>query len=107
MRTAGVAFAGCTVPGQVQPLFRVAPDQMEIGLGIHGEPGVRVAEQMPAREIAAMLVETLLAESPVETGSDVAVLVNGLGGTKYEELFVFYNDVATYSTRPVSRLTTR
>jgi dihydroxyacetone kinase len=94
VRTAGVAFAGCTVPGQEQPLFSVASDQMEIGLGIHGEPGVRVAEQMPAREIAAMLVETLLAEAPAETGSDVAVLVNGLGGTKYEEMFVFYNDVA-------------
>ena len=64
VRTAGVAFAGCTVPGQEEPLFTVAPGQMEIGLGIHGEPGVRVAEQMPAREIAAMLVETLLAETP-------------------------------------------
>jgi dihydroxyacetone kinase len=94
VRTAGVAFAGCTVPGQEQPLFSVASDQMEIGLGIHGEPGVRVAEQMPARDIAAMLVETLLAEAPAETGSDVAVLVNGLGGTKYEEMFVFYHDVA-------------
>jgi dihydroxyacetone kinase len=94
VRTAGVAFAGCTVPGQDQPLFSVAPGQMEIGLGIHGEPGVRVAEQMPARDIAAMLVETLLAETPAGTGSDVAVLVNGLGGTKYEEMFVFYNDVA-------------
>ena len=94
VRTAGVAFAGCTVPGQDQPLFSVAPGQMEIGLGIHGEPGVRVAEQMPARDIAAMLVETLLAETPPDAGSDVAVLVNGLGGTKYEEMFVFYNDVA-------------
>ena len=64
VRTAGIAFAGCTVPGQDQPLFSVAPGQMEIGLGIHGEPGVRVAEQMPSREIAAMLVETLLAETP-------------------------------------------
>ena len=94
VRTAGIAFAGCTVPGQDQPLFSVAPGQMEIGLGIHGEPGVRVAEQMPARDIAAMLVETLLAETPAGTGSNVAVLVNGLGGTKYEEMFVFYNDVA-------------
>jgi dihydroxyacetone kinase len=94
VRTAGIAFAGCTVPGQDQPLFSVAPGQMEIGLGIHGEPGVRVAEQMPARDIAAMLVETLLAETPQDAGSNVAVLVNGLGGTKYEEMFVFYNDVA-------------
>jgi dihydroxyacetone kinase phosphoprotein-dependent L subunit len=99
VRTAGIGFAGCTVPGQEQPLFSVAPGQMEIGLGIHGEPGVRVAEQMPSREIAAMLVETLLAEAPSGAGSDVAVLVNGLGGTKYEEMFVFYNDVAALLDR--------
>src|SRR4029450_12621958 len=72
----------------------VAPGQMEVGLGIHGEPGVRVAEQVPTRAIAELLVETLLGEAPPDAGSDVAVLVNGLGGTKYEELFVFYNDVA-------------
>ena len=94
VRTAGVAFAGCTVPGQEEPLFTVAPGQMEIGLGSHGEPGVRVAEQMTSREIAALLVETLLAETPEGAGSEAAVLVNGLGGTKYEEMFVFYNDVA-------------
>jgi dihydroxyacetone kinase len=94
VRTAGVAFAGCTVPGQDAPLFTVAPGQMEIGLGIHGEPGVRVAAQMPSRDIAAMLVDALLTEAPADAGSEVAVLVNGLGGTKYEEMFVFYNDVA-------------
>src|SRR5262245_4965670 len=94
VRTAGVAFAGCTVPGQEEPLFTVAPGLMEIGLGIHGEPGVRVAEQMPTRAIADLLVETLLAEAPQDAGPEVAVIVNGLGGTKYEELFVFYNDVA-------------
>lgn len=94
VRTAGVAFAGCTVPGQEEPLFTVAPGQMEIGLGIHGEPGVRVAEHMPARAVAELLVATLLAETPADAGAEVAVLVNGLGGTKYEELFVFYNDVA-------------
>ena len=94
VRTAGIAFAGCTIPGQDEPLFSVAPGQMEIGLGIHGEPGVRTAERRPARDIAAMLVETLLAETPPGAGSEAAVLVNGLGGTKYEEMFVFHNDVA-------------
>ena len=94
VRTAGIGFAGCTVPGQEDPLFTVAPGQMEVGLGIHGEPGVRIGEQGSARDIAALLVETLLAEAPPGAGSEVAVLVNGLGGTKYEELFVFYNDVA-------------
>ena len=95
VRTAGIGFAGCTVPGQAEPLFTVASGMMEVGLGIHGEPGVRVAEQAPARELATMLVDTLLAETPDGAGSEVAVLVNGLGGTKYEEMFVFYNDVAT------------
>ncbi len=96
VRTAGVGFAGCTVPGQEEPLFTVAAGQMEVGLGIHGEPGVRIGEQGPSREIAALLVEALLAEAPAGAGSEVAVLVNGLGGTKYEELFVFYNDVAAH-----------
>ncbi|HET7092987.1 MAG TPA: dihydroxyacetone kinase subunit DhaK, partial [Thermomicrobiales bacterium] len=94
VRTAGVAFAGCTVPGQSEPLFTVAPGQMEIGLGIHGEPGVRTAKLMPAREIAGLLVETLLADAPADAGSEVAVLVNGLGATKYEEMFVLYQAIA-------------
>src|SRR4051812_9847101 len=69
VRTAGVGFAGCTVPGQEDPLFTVAPGQMEIGLGIHGEPGVRVAEHVPARAVAELLVQTLLAETPADAGS--------------------------------------
>jgi dihydroxyacetone kinase len=99
VRTAGVGFAGCTVPGQTDPLFTVANGKMEVGLGIHGEPGVRIGDQVPARELAAMLVDTLLAEAPEGAGSQVAVLVNGLGGTKYEEMFVFYNDVAAHLDR--------
>ncbi|MEZ4562449.1 MAG: dihydroxyacetone kinase family protein [Thermomicrobiales bacterium] len=99
VRTAGVGFAGCTVPGQTEPLFTVASGKMEVGLGIHGEPGVRIGDQVPARELAAMLVDTLLAEAPADAGSQAAVLVNGLGGTKYEELFVFYNDVAAHLDR--------
>ena len=86
VRTAGIGFAGCTVPGQDQPLFSVAPGQMEIGLGIHGEPGVRVAEQMPSREIAAMLVETLIAETPQGAGSDVAALLDRSGLASYNPL---------------------
>ena len=99
VRTAGIAFAGCTIPGQEEPLFTVAEGRMEIGLGIHGEPGVRVADQAPTREIAAMLVDTLLAEAPAGAGGEVAVLVNGLGGVKYEEMFVFYNDVVPLLAR--------
>ena len=94
MRTVGVAFAGCTIPGQEEPLFTVAPDMMEVGLGIHGEPGVRTTELMPAREIARLLVDALLADAPADAGSRAAVLVNGLGATKYEEMFVLYQGVA-------------
>ncbi len=94
VRTAGVAFAGCTIPGQEEPLFTVPAGQMEVGLGIHGEPGVRTVPQVPSREIARLLVDTLLADAPADAGSRAAVLVNGLGGTKYEEMFVLYQAVA-------------
>ncbi|MGI9951895.1 dihydroxyacetone kinase family protein [Moorellaceae bacterium AZ2] len=92
-RSFGVAFAGCTIPGQSEPLFRVDPDKMEVGLGIHGEPGVRTVELMPAREIADLLVRTVLSDTPKGAGSKAAVILNGLGSTKYEELFVLYKDV--------------
>jgi dihydroxyacetone kinase len=93
-RTFGVAFAGCTIPGQSGPLFTVDPGKMEVGLGIHGEPGVRTAEMLSASEIASLLVQTVLQDCPQGAGSEVAVLLNGLGSTKYEELFVLYRDVA-------------
>jgi dihydroxyacetone kinase len=94
VRTAGIAFGGCTVPGQSEPLFTVPDGMMEVGLGIHGEPGIRVQEQLPAKEIAKLLVDALLADAPPDAGSEVGVLVNGLGGTKYEEMFVLYSGVA-------------
>jgi dihydroxyacetone kinase len=94
VRTVGVAFDGCTIPGQKEPLFTVAPGNMEVGLGIHGEPGVRSTERLPAGEVAKLLVDAILADAPKDVGSQAAVLVNGLGATKYEELFVLYHSVA-------------
>ncbi len=93
VRTVGVAFAGCTIPGQEEPLFTVEPDTMEVGLGIHGEPGVRTSALVPAREIARLLVDAILADAPPDAGSRAAILVNGLGSTKYEEMFVLYQGV--------------
>ena len=93
----GVAFAGCTFPGQDEPLFTVAPGTMDLGLGIHGEPGIKTVDAMSANELAAVLVEPLLAERP-EGMSRVAVIVNGLGATKYEELFVLYSGIAKLLT---------
>ena len=89
----GVAFAGCTFPGQDEPLLAVERGQMEFGLGIHGEPGTRSAPWMPARELATALVDAVLAERPAGATGRAAVIVNGLGGTKYEELFVLYGHI--------------
>jgi dihydroxyacetone kinase len=90
----GVAFHGCTMPGADAPLFEVEHGQMDFGLGIHGEPGISSAPWMPARELAAKLVETVLAERPEGASGRAAVVLNGLGATKYEELFVLFGDVA-------------
>ncbi len=92
-RSFGIAFGGCTLPGQSEPLFRVAPGRMELGLGVHGEPGIASSELLPAAEIARLLVTTLLADAPDDAGARVAVLLNGLGSTTHEELFVLYRDV--------------
>lgn len=92
-RSIGIAFAGCTLPGQTEPLFTVEPGKMEVGMGVHGEPGIRTAELLPARGIAELLVDTLLEDAPEGAGSRAAVMLNGLGSTKYEELFVLFGDV--------------
>ncbi len=93
-RSFGVAFAGCTLPGKAEPLFTVEPGHMELGLGIHGEPGVRSVERMSASELAHALVEPLLRERPAHADGRAGVFLNGLGATKYEELFVVWKDVA-------------
>jgi dihydroxyacetone kinase len=89
----GVAFDGCTLPGRGEPLFTVAKNKMEFGLGIHGEPGIRTGDWMPARELAQALVDAILAERPATADGRAAVILNGLGATKYEELFVLYGHV--------------
>ncbi len=88
------AFAGCTLPGADEPLFRVAPGQIGVGMGIHGEPGIHDEALGTADEVAAMLVDGLLADRPDNPGTRVVPIVNGLGSTKYEELFVLWNDIS-------------
>ena len=91
--TFGVAFSGCTFPAAAEPLFSVERGLMELGLGIHGEPGVRSEPWMEADQLAALLVDAVLIERPAGAGSRAAVILNGLGATKYEELFVLYGSV--------------
>jgi dihydroxyacetone kinase len=93
-RTFGAAFGGCTLPDAAEPLFRVGEREMELGLGIHGEPGVRTVGRLDAVELADELVDGLLPELPLSGGDNrVVVLLNGLGRTKYEEMFVAYTRV--------------
>lgn len=93
-RTLGVAFDGCTMPGADHPLFTVPEGQMGVGLGIHGEPGV-ADEPMPTAEaLAHTLVDGVLADRPDAESTRLAVILNGLGRTKYEELFVVWGTVA-------------
>ncbi|MYQ50050.1 MULTISPECIES: dihydroxyacetone kinase family protein [unclassified Streptomyces] len=97
-RSFGVAFSGCTLPGADHPLFTVDEGRMAVGLGIHGEPGMGERPVPSADEAAGLLVSTVLAELPegVEAprGHRAAVILNGLGSVKYEELFVVYRRVA-------------
>ena len=95
-RTVGVAFSGCTLPGADAPLFTVPDGHLGLGLGIHGEPGIRDVPLLPARQLATLLVDRLLAERPDGTGGGgrVTAVLNGLGDTKYEELFLLWGRVA-------------
>ncbi|WP_405408357.1 dihydroxyacetone kinase subunit DhaK [Streptomyces decoyicus] len=92
-RTFGAAFAGCTLPGASEPLFSVGAGTTELGMGIHGEPGLRTTRHLTAAELADELVDNLLPELPQGGDGRVAVLLNGLGRTKYEEMFVVYRRV--------------
>jgi D-erythrulose 4-kinase len=93
-RTMGVAFAGCTLPGADTPLFEVANGQMGVGLGIHGEPGIADTALPSAAALARTLVDSVLAEAPADDSHRVGVILNGLGATKYEELFVVWKTAA-------------
>jgi dihydroxyacetone kinase len=93
-RTIGSAFHGCTFPGAETPLFTLKDRQMGLGLGIHGEPGLFDTELPPAKELGQEFVARLLAETPHGAGDRIAVILNGLGSTKHEELFVLWLTIA-------------
>jgi phosphoenolpyruvate---glycerone phosphotransferase subunit DhaK len=94
-RSMGMALTSCTVPAAGRPTFDLGEDEIEIGIGIHGEPGRRRVPAVPAREVAEMLVEPILADLDFTGGDGVLAFVNGMGGTPLIELYVMYNEVAT------------
>jgi len=94
VRTMGFALTSCTVPAKGEPTFDIEDGDMEYGVGIHGEPGVSRDKTVSAAELAGRTVKRILEDMPIERGSDVAVLLNGLGGTPVQELYILYNEVA-------------
>ncbi len=94
VRSMGVALSPCTVPAAGRPTFEVPDGQMEIGMGIHGEPGVRRGPLEPVDQIVDAIVDALLADLPHARGDRLDVLVNGLGATPVEELYIAFRRVA-------------
>ena len=92
-RSMGVALTSCTVPAAGKPTFDLPDDMMELGVGIHGEPGRERVPMAPASEIARMLLEPIIEDLPFGSGDPVIAFVNGLGGTPLIELYVLYNEV--------------
>jgi len=93
-RSMGIALSSCTVPQAGRPTFELGEDEMEVGVGIHGEPGRRRMKLATAAGITAMLLEPILDDLPFLAGDRVLALVNGLGGTPLMELYVVYNELA-------------
>jgi len=92
-RSMGVALSPCTVPAAGRPTFTIGEDEMEIGMGIHGEPGVRRGKLEPADRISDILLEAILGDMALSKGDEVSVLVNGLGATPQEELYLVFRRV--------------
>jgi dihydroxyacetone kinase-like protein len=89
-RTMGVALSSCIPPAKGSSLFEISEDEMEIGVGIHGEPGRRRAKRGTANEIVSMLLEAVVPDLPYQKGDRVALMINGLGGTPISELYLLY-----------------
>ena len=89
-----VALTACTTPAAGRPGFDLPEDEMEVGVGIHGEPGRRREKLLPAAGIARLALDAILTAKPVPAGTPAIVLVNGLGGTPLIELYLLYGEVA-------------
>jgi phosphoenolpyruvate---glycerone phosphotransferase subunit DhaK len=93
-RSMGMALTPCITPGSGEPSFELADDEVEIGIGIHGEPG-RFREKIgPASQITERLMTPILEDLPFSSGDRVLAFVNGMGGTPLIELYIVYNEVA-------------
>jgi phosphoenolpyruvate---glycerone phosphotransferase subunit DhaK len=89
-RTMGMALTSCTPPAKGSPLFDLGDDEVEMGVGIHGEPGRRREKIKSANELIDEMLEAVVTDLPYESGDEVAVMINGLGGTPISELYILY-----------------
>ncbi len=92
-RSMGMALTSCTVPAAGKPTFELGDDEMEIGIGIHGEPGRERKKVAPAAEIVEMLATPIVDDIPFQQGDEVLAFVNSMGGTPLIELYIVYNDL--------------
>jgi phosphoenolpyruvate---glycerone phosphotransferase subunit DhaK len=95
-RSMGMALTSCTVPSAGKPTFDLPDDEMEIGVGIHGEPGRTRTKLASAAEITAMLATPIIEDLPFKSGDSVLAFVNGMGGTPLIELYVVFNELTTF-----------
>jgi phosphoenolpyruvate---glycerone phosphotransferase subunit DhaK len=92
-RTMGMALTPCITPAAGEPTFELADDEMEIGIGIHGEPGRYREKLAPASEIVERLTTVVVEDLPFESGDEVLAFVNGMGGTPLMELYIVFNEL--------------
>lgn len=92
-RSIGIGLSPCTIPAVGHPNFTIAPGKMEVGIGHHGEPGIRVEDLRSAHEMARMMLDVILPDLPFRPGDEVVTLVSGLGATPVMELYILYDEV--------------
>ncbi len=104
-RSMGMALTSCIVPAAGSPTFELGDDEMEIGIGIHGEPGRERRKVAPAAEVVKLLTEPMVSDLPLNEGDEVLAFVNGMGGTPLIELYIVYNDLNKLLTEKGIRIT--
>jgi dihydroxyacetone kinase-like protein len=92
-RSLGVAHTPCIMPSSGKPSFEIGDDEMEIGVGHHGEPGIERVKMMGANEITDIIMSKILEDLPFKNGDEVSVIINGLGSTSLLELYIIYGRV--------------
>ena len=92
-RSMGIALSSCIIPASGKPIFEISDADMELGMGLHGEPGIRRGQMLSADEIVRQMLDRILEDHAMPAGSEVGVLVNGLGATPLAELFIIYRRV--------------